>query len=49
MCPATLALQGHWGQAAEDTSHHPSGLCKLLYKRKVTPRKFSARRGACGL
>lgn len=50
MCLAMLALKGHWGQAAEDASHHPSGPCKLFYKRKVTPTGFSARsRGARGL
>lgn len=45
MCLAMLALKGHQGQAAEDTSHHPSGPCKLFYKKKVTPMGFSARSG----
>lgn len=50
MCLAMLALKGHQGQAAEDTSHHPSGPCKLFYKKKVTPMGFSAcSRGARGL
>lgn len=50
MCPATLALKGHQGQAAEDTCHHPSGQGKLLYKRKATPTQFPACcRGAPGL
>lgn len=47
---ATLTLKGHWGQTAEDMCHHPLGLCKLFYKKKVTPTWFSAcSRGACEL
>lgn len=47
MCLAMLALKGHQGQAAEDTSHHSSRSWMLCYKKQVTPTRFSAHsRGA---